>query len=197
MLARYRHNPYLTAVLVGGILSAAAVVSRPTPAPLTAYETIQDASEPCAVDLFTRSMAKDPIIDAVAAGRMSLPAAAAVFGWLNRLPPTAAWIGLPNISYVPGYQELRALARSESDLLCLNVVVHAKAKRAASPERLAEIEDEYRRACAAPGGAVLPEVIEADCRELLARAGVVRDQRMAGPGDFHVSLDGLQLVAEP
>ncbi len=195
MPASYRLNPYLWVGLVGGMLSAVAVVSRPEPTPIGAYETIADATEPCAIDLFTRSMAKDPVIAEVAAGRMSLPAAAAVFGWLNRLPPTAAWVALPNVSHVPGYQELRALARSESDLLCLNVVVHLRAKRASSPERLAEIEAEYRRAVAAPGGAVLPEIVEADCRELLARAGVVRDRRMAGPGDFRVSLDGLSLVA--
>lgn len=144
-----------------------------------------------------RALAKSAVTSEVVEGRMSVPEAAAVFGWLDRQPP----VPLTNPStclspYSVGADDLDA-ARSGEDLLCLQVLAHAAAPGRSAPTRLAEIRAEFRRTCAAPGGAVLPSVSERDCREFLARARVAAPALRGGTSGAPVTVDiaGLRLVA--
>ena len=180
------------------LLAAAVVVIVRDRNPARQHPVSTNRSEPEATDhlaVLVRTWARAAVVREVAAGRLSVPDAAAVFGWLDQQPP-AAPTEVVRATARTGYKDLVA-ARTESDWLCLQVVIYARSDRALSPARLFEVEDEYRRVCAAPGGSVLPPVAAADCRELLARAAAaVRAAREPCPEGTRVPLDGLRLVAD-
>jgi hypothetical protein len=115
-----------------------------------------------------RTLAKWAIASEVAGGRMSLPEGAAVFGWLDRLPPGPSdpRVCLEKAADKDDFQA----ARTEADFLCLSVLVYVSEGGRSKSSRLPEIRSEFRRACAAPSGADLPAVNETDCREFVARA---------------------------
>ena len=197
MTAPFRPGP-LSAALFAALLAAATVVLVSDPRPTRRGESAgrPEPENPVPSAVLARSWARAAVIREVGAGRLGVAEAAAVFGWLDRQPP-AVPAGMVRVFARHGNEDLLALARSEVDLLCLHVVLYARGDLAVPPARLAEVEGEFRRACASPDRAALPAVVEADCREWLARsAAAERAAQSPRPGGtVTASLEGLRLVA--
>lgn len=101
----------LAAFLVGIALAVFLALPRPT---LPESDGLDDGPDPhpAVRHVIVRVVAKDLVVRELIAGRLSLPDAAARFGWLNSLPPAAlprpsqhlaALAGLPTgVQYVEG-----------------------------------------------------------------------------------------------
>jgi hypothetical protein len=166
---------------------------RPPPAapPPPAAEFDEPPAEVAAV--FERIMAKAAVARAVLADRLSLPEAAAVFGWLNRLPPAEArrFLRLPDGDFE---------ASSDEEFLCLSVVVWVAQEADIAPadahagQVARAVKGQFRRAFADGARVALPAVVESDCRELVARVRAAAEGRRASGPYEPPSVDGLRLV---
>jgi hypothetical protein len=150
----------------GAACAVALALALPRPRPETPVpDTFAEQSAECRA-VAARAMAKLFLAGEVSRGRLTVPQAAAVFGWLNRQPPVAK--SLPG---GPLPEE------DEADVLCRQVqTVRATAVRADDPAREGELvrrESAEVAAARGPDGRItLPPVCEGDCRELLRRAAL-------------------------
>ena len=183
--------------LAAGAVCAAALslaIARPRPTALPADPRADRPADSDAV--IARTLAKHFVATEVARGRLTVPEAAAVFGWLNRLPPPTD--PAEHVGGMSGISD--AARRSEPEVLCAQVMTYrAAAVRNPNPAREADLvwigQAQIRLARGLDGRPLLPAVNEADCRELIERATVLsRRQNRAGPVDFDALGEGLTLV---
>lgn len=124
---------------------------------------------------------------AAAAGGLTLPEAAAVFGWLNDQPP--ALLLARRAAAVRGRIGRPAGGWTEAECLCLEVVA-----RAGGPVGAAGLWAEFGalRACGRP--LVLPSVDPDGCQGLLERATEQAAAEWAGGRPPVLDLAGLRLT---
>jgi hypothetical protein len=130
-----------------------------------------------------RSIAKKRIADDVAAGRRTLVEAAALFGALNRLPPTALDPSIGDAQY----SQMPAPARTDEERLCRQVITWVEnILLREAPDRaepvVTRLREEYAAAlCGGPIRLPAPATLEA-VGDLLARAA--REAAAAQPNKF-------------
>ena len=146
--------------------------------------------------VLARSLAKHCVATEVTRGRLTVPEAAAVFGWLNRRPPPAD----PAEVIGRQFSLSDAARRCEAEVLCAQVMAYrAAAVRHPNPAREADLVwlgQAQVRMCRGPDGRPrLPAVNETDCENLLDRATVLtRRRHQAGANDMDALGEGLRLV---
>jgi hypothetical protein len=162
---------FLVALAAG--LAAGALLHRP-PEPVEPVVPPRAAARadgwPAAVVL--RAIAKDQLARDVAAGRRSLPEAAALFRELNRLPPVptdSADLSEADLSMpIPG--------RTDEERYCQRVVTHVQAALHHDPDRaaavVARLAAEFREELDRHGAIGLPDPAALEpVQGLLQRAG--------------------------
>jgi hypothetical protein len=199
-MRRFKMRQFKTLLAVGGVCALVVAVwplglLRPGGSVPTLDPTPEDAPDAVSARLQARSIAKSAVAQEVVAGRLTLPEAAAVFGWLNRLSPSAMTDTLRGLHDTP-----RDAALTDLDVLCYQVVLYVgqvagRESPAYRAGRSAVIAGRCRPVC---GRAELPEVNDADCRHLLARAEEwVAGGAASGAPDPLPRADDLRLVERP
>lgn len=160
--------PVLTRLLVPllvvvGVSAATLVVGNRQPSPTTPLA--KPATDPNHV-LRGRILARLAVLRLIAAGKMTLSDAASVFGWLNRQTPV---VQMDQVRESSALADISPLVNTDADLACLHVMSYCRATIWMPAVRMAEMETEFRRLCALPGGAVLAPSSEDDCRRLFDR----------------------------
>ena len=179
----------------GAACAAAYILAVPGPRPTTPPAAAAD--RPAGSEgVLARSLAKHFVATEVTRGRLTVPEAAAVFGWLNRRPPPA------DPAEVIGRQSglSDAARRCEAEVLCAQVMAYrAAAARHPNPAREADLvwlgQAQVRMSRGPDGRPRLPAVNEAECEKLIARATALsRRRHQAGPDDMDALGEGLRLV---
>jgi hypothetical protein len=161
----------LPILLITVVAATAALLGRtrtpPSAAPVT-WSMVDDTAQ--RDDLAARSRARDAVCRELLAQRINLPEAAALFGWLDQLPPE---VDPALLQFNQLKSDLPVSTREE--WLCVRAAESAKGvARCDSPERAAELrarlDEELRRVWESGATKVLPVVNEWGCRLLHERS---------------------------
>ena len=196
----------LVALIAAGVWCSARVrVSPPAPSDPDSLPlgSPVDAEAPGDVRLIdARACARRVVGRELLAGRLTVPEAAAVFGWLDRQHPAlpASMIETANLAMAGGTpvgSELSAGARHEAEWLCLRTAGYARnlawGECLERAEALSEaLDDGLLRAWESGKARSLPAVDEDGCRTLLLRA---REVPLGTPQSKHpIDVTDLRLV---
>jgi hypothetical protein len=160
--------------------SARVRVSAPPPdaSDALSLRMLPDAEAPSDVRLMdARARARHAVGWELLAGRLTVPEAAAVFGWLDRQHPalSTSMIEAANRAMAGGSPvgaELMAIAKHEGEWLCLRTVGYARNLALGECPECAEelaavLDDRLKREW--KSALALPAVDEASCRTMLLR----------------------------
>jgi hypothetical protein len=158
--------------LAAGAACAAALpfaVVRPRPVVPPPHAVFEPSPETTAVA--ARSLAKLYLAEEVARGRLTVPEAAAVFGWLNRQPPAiaAADIRQRFATLSAGADEVEVLCTQVTAFIVGTIRLTEPARE---PDLVRMARDQLEAARGPDGRTVLPVVSEADCEVLFRRAAI-------------------------
>jgi hypothetical protein len=141
-------------------------------------------ADPAVEVLFVRSLARDLVAGEVIAGRTSVPEAAAVFAWLDALPPRCPAAAPDRIAVLAGLSDPGGYTQAE--LLGLRVVaqVEVMVRPASVTLGCAErVRGEFLAARAQGTFTRLPAVSEDRCARLVDQARIEARRVMSGRPD--------------